>query len=383
MHTLIRRGKRGDHDAGGKMMPADAVHGASGVASNSERQILPNMASFEEINREHWDDGQSVRSVTSYERCCEYFGETSKGFRLRIGIGPDEVQLAHRSLKIGSSQVDFVQLRCDRGFRVDQPDEFDYYYLKFVLSGSCELATGADSIVVRQGEAAAVNPFGQLIARWSGLCEQVMIRIDRNTLEQTLADEFDIRVNDPVRFAPTSVTAETSRPVSALVDVLRRDADGARVFRTWRLARQFERLVHLAALQCFPNNYSELLRGAKSVATPYYVRKAEEYLRQHLREQVTIEELARVAGVSSRALFWGFRRGRDTTPMAYLKKLRLDLARDTLRNAADAGTSVTDVAMAVGFIHLSRFSSEYKSRFGEPPSATLRRGPLDFSKTTF
>ena len=356
---------------------------APGVAPNSGRLMLPDVDGFQEINREHWDDGQSVRSITSYERCREYFDETMKGFRLRIGVGQEEVQLAHRSLKMGSSQVDFVQLRCGRGFRVDQPDEFDYYYLKFVLSGSCELATGEDSIVVRQGEAAAVNPFGQLIARWSGVCEQVMIRIDRNTLEQTLADELDIRVTDPVRFAPICVTAETSRPVSALVDVLRRDADGARVFRTWRLGRQFERLVHLAALQCFPNNYSEPLRGARSMAAPYYVRKAEDYLRRHLREQITIEELARVAGVSTRALFWGFRRGRDTTPMAYLKKLRLDLARDTLLSAARTGASVTDVAMAVGFIHLSRFSSEYKARFGESPSATRSRGPLDLSKADF
>lgn len=377
------RGNGSDPDVVGKLMPADTLHDASGVASNSERLILPQIDGFEEINREHWDDGQSVRLVTSYERCREYFDETSKGFRLRIGVGQEEVQLAHRSLKIGSSQVDFVHLRCGREFRVDQPDEFDYYYLKFVLSGSCELATGEDSIVVRQGEAAAVNPFGRLTARWSGVCEQVMIRIDRNTLEQTLAEELDIRVTDPVRFTPTCVTAVTSSPVSALVDVLRRDADGARVFRTWRLGRQFERLVHLAALQCFPNNYSELLRGAKSMAAPYYVRKAEEYLRRHLREHVTIEELARVAGVSSRALFWGFRRGRDTTPMAYLKKLRLDLARDTLLGAARTGASVTDVAMAVGFIHLSRFSSEYKARFGESPSATLRRGPLEIDKANF
>ena len=110
------------------------------------------------------------------------------------------------------------------------------------------------------------------------------------------------------------------------------------------------------------------------MVAPYYVRKAEEYLRGHLREDVTIEELAQVAGVSCRSLFYGFRRWRDTTPMAYLKKLRLDVARETLRSGARTGASVTDVATAVGFYHLSRFSGEYKARFGEPPSATLRRG---------
>ena len=355
-------------------MSEDASDDSRGKPSTPDTLILVDVNGFEDISRVHWDDGQSVRSVTSYERCREYFDETMKGFRLRIGVGAAEVNLVHRSLKMGSSQVDFVQLHCDRAFRVDQPDEFDYYYLKLVQSGSCVLAVGEDVTTVRTGEAAAVNPFGKLTFRWNGVCEQVMIRIYRNALEQTLSEELDIEVIEPVRFAPTSITAEASRPVAALVDLLLRDTDGANVFGTWRLGRQFERLVNLAALQCFPNNYSDLLQRATSRVAPYYVRKAENYLRTHLREEVTIESLARITGVSTRSLFYGFRRWRDTTPMAYLKRLRLDVAREALRSAARTGASVTEVAMAVGFYHLSRFSSEYKARFGETPSVTLKRG---------
>jgi AraC-like DNA-binding protein len=355
-------------------MSLEAIRAIPRVTPCTETRILDGMEGFEEISREHWDDGASVRSIVSYDRCRDYFDETMKGFQLRIAVGASDVRLAHRSVKMGSSQVDFVQLQCDRDFHVDQPDEFDYYYLKLILSGRCELRMGEDVTAVSEGEAIAVNPFGSLKVLWKGLCEQVMIRLDRNALEQTLAEELDIEISDPIRFAPVAVGSDESRPVSALVDLLRRDADGACVFGTWRLGRQFERLVHLAALQCFPNNYSELLRRATSMVAPYYVRKAEEYLREHLREDVTIEDIARVTGVSTRSLFYGFRRWRDTTPMAYLKKLRLDVAREALRSAARTGASVTDVATSVGFFHLSRFSSEYKARFGEPPSATLRRG---------
>lgn len=331
-------------------------------------------AGFGHIGREHWDDGESVRKITSYDGCQEYFDETMKGFRLRVGSSLGDIRLEHRCVKMGSSQVDFVQVHCDCTFRVDQPDEFDYYYLKLVQSGSCELSVGEQKTRVSRGEAAAVNPFGQLTFRWDGGCEQVMIRIYRSALEQTLAEELDIEIIEPIRFAPTAISADVSRPVAALIDLLLNDADSAGVFGTWRLGRQFERLVNLAALQCFPNNYSELLQRATSMVAPHYVRKAEEFLRSHLGEDVTIEDLIRVTGVSGRSLFYGFRRWRDTTPMAYLKKLRLDVARDSLRSAARSGVSVTDVAMAVGFFHLSRFSSEYKARFGEPPSATLRRG---------
>ncbi|MEZ5735498.1 MAG: hypothetical protein R3E09_06780 [Novosphingobium sp.] len=200
------------------------------------------MDSFEDISREYWDDDRSVQSVTSFERCRAYFDETMRGFRLRIGLGTTDVNLAHRSLTIGSSQIDFIRLCCDKGFRVDQPDEFDYYYLKLVLEGRCEIVTGDDVVVVKENEAAAVNPFGSLSVSWQGVCEQVLIRLDRNALEQTLAEELDIEVVDPIRFAPVAVPNEESRATSALVNLLRCDADEAGVFRTWRFYRHFERL---------------------------------------------------------------------------------------------------------------------------------------------
>jgi AraC-like DNA-binding protein len=52
--------------------------------------------------------------------------------------------------------------------------------------------------------------------------------------------------------------------------------------------------------------------------------------------------------------------------------LRLDQARQQLLHAA-ASTSVTDVAARCGFNHLGRFAAWYRHRYGESPSATLRR----------
>jgi AraC-like DNA-binding protein len=51
----------------------------------------------------------------------------------------------------------------------------------------------------------------------------------------------------------------------------------------------------------------------------------------------------------------------------------MNLARRALRNAHTANTSVTEVAMQLGFWELGRFAVQYKSLFGESPSTTLRR----------
>ena len=86
---------------------------------------------------------------------------------------------------------------------------------------------------------------------------------------------------------------------------------------------------------------------------------------------IGLTDVAAATGVSARALQLAFRRFRDTTPMARLRALRLELAREDL---ARDGATVTSVAVACGFGSLGRFAADYKARFGEPPSETLRRG---------
>jgi transcriptional regulator GlxA family with amidase domain len=58
--------------------------------------------------------------------------------------------------------------------------------------------------------------------------------------------------------------------------------------------------------------------------------------------------------------------------MRYLRNARFQQAREALRRAPPE-TSVTDIAMTWGFSHMGRFSVEYRKRFGESPSDTLKR----------
>ena len=89
---------------------------------------------------------------------------------------------------------------------------------------------------------------------------------------------------------------------------------------------------------------------------------------------IGLADVASAAGVSARALQLAFRRFRDTTPMARLRALRLELAREELARGTRDGTTVTSVAIARGFGSPGRFAADYRARFGESPSETLRRG---------
>ena len=87
-------------------------------------------------------------------------------------------------------------------------------------------------------------------------------------------------------------------------------------------------------------------------------------MRAHADQPLSIEQLAEHAGASVRTLFAGFRDFCDTTPMAYLRNLRLEQVHLEL-SRQQQGDSVTDIAFKWGFAHLGRFAQEYKRRFGE------------------
>lgn len=106
---------------------------------------------------------------------------------------------------------------------------------------------------------------------------------------------------------------------------------------------------------------------------PEYVAEAEEYLKGCICRPTAPEFVAAAVRVSSRRLFAGFKTYLNTTPMRYLRDLRLDRVREALTNAASHRTLITDVAMDCGFRHLGRFDAAYKERFGEQPRETLRK----------
>ena len=103
-------------------------------------------------------------------------------------------------------------------------------------------------------------------------------------------------------------------------------------------------------------------------------RRAEEFIRVRIDAPITLFDICDWVGASERSLHLGFLERFGMSPMAYLKVLRLNRARRQLRDAAP-GTSVTDVAMRSGFLHLGRFATDYGRFFGEWPSATLRHLP--------
>ena len=139
------------------------------------------------------------------------------------------------------------------------------------------------------------------------------------------------------------------------------------------LADQLNRLLASAALTCFPNptlNDTSTPRAA----TPASLRRATAYIDDHLDQPVTLTDIAEAAGITARSLNETFRRHLGTTPMAYLRRGRLDGARRDLQAARPGdGQTVTGIAARWGFHSLPRFGVTYRETYATTPSRTLRQ----------
>jgi AraC-like DNA-binding protein len=135
-----------------------------------------------------------------------------------------------------------------------------------------------------------------------------------------------------------------------------------------------QRLLAVTALHGYGIEPAEKA-GTRRDATPASVRRAVAFIEANPDLDISVADIARAAHVSVRALQLAFRRHLDTTPLRYLRRVRLDLAHADLQAARpDDGTTVTDVALHWGCADLSRFAADYRAVYAEHPHMTLRRG---------
>lgn len=94
------------------------------------------------------------------------------------------------------------------------------------------------------------------------------------------------------------------------------------------------------------------------------IAPAVEYLREHFRDKISIENLAKVAGLSSRQFGRCFAEAYGISPQTFLIKMRVQAACELLRNSND---ELADIAMSLGFYDQSSFTLQFRKHMGQTP----------------
>jgi AraC-like DNA-binding protein len=289
-------------------------------------------------------------------------------FELSSNRGSPHSELRYAQLQRGSAGF----LACEVGFcdRIGASDST--FSLLLVFGGTGEHSVGKKRYPLTRAHA-AVHSAGQAVeVCTSGPSEMVSLTLSTSAMIRELENQLGRPIQAPLEFAPSvSMDSVAGLKLRRLAVQLCAMLDGSREARGALTLAQLERSLVSHLIDSQRHNYSRLLnRGL--LAAPWQVRAAEEFVYANATRPLSSGDIASVAGVSVRTLQYSFERHRGISPMDFLRQVRLQHAREELL-VGDKATTVSDAAMRSGFSHLGRFAAEYKKRFRESPSATLRR----------
>jgi AraC-like DNA-binding protein len=251
-----------------------------------------------------------------------------------------------------------------------------FFLVQVPLTGTARIRAGAGEFdAMPQRTASLLSPTIPTRMMWSD-CAQAILLLDRRMVEQRAA-ALSGRVAGTVEFDP-------------VIDL---DAPSGRALRT-SLAELMTlaeclgpsgRLPPVATADWREVLLDQLLNGQRhgqsdAIRTfsgqaerlPRALRAARDYLADNAGEPLDLAQLACASGIGIRALQLGFRRHFGLSISEMLLDMRLADLHARLAQAAP-GVSITDIAFDLGFTHLSRMAGAYREKFGETPSATLRR----------
>ena len=219
-----------------------------------------------------------------------------------------------------------------------------------------------------------VDSAGQTVTkRFSGDSERCNVRVDQAAMDAKCAALLDRPLDRPLQFSPFgSNNGMVQRRWIGLLQYLLGHVGMTALAPSKPIVHNLEEAVLLHLLLEHEHSFSEALRQTRCSLAPRHVKRAEDYIRANACEPLTLERIADAVGCSIRTLSEGFRKARGTTPMNFLRQMRMEGVRSDLSRDGAPGT-ISELALHWGFNHLGRFSTDYRRCFGESPSDTLRR----------
>lgn len=269
----------------------------------------------------------------------------------------------------GALSLARVQFDYAGRYVVDAPPIESHYHLQIPLSGRARVRHGnREVITTANGCGLILSP--EEATQWcgSGPFEELTLNLARDCVDRHWTELTGAPPSRGLRFTPgLPLDGEAADVIRTLAAWCWNEADGPSIEGSdvqdallgWLLLR-------------VPHDHPCPLPPSAVLDDECRVQDAEAWFLRCATHRASVQEAAAAQGITSRTLQRAFVRRRTYTPRAFARRVRFECARDRLRQAG-AQARVTDVAVGLGFGQLGRFSVDYRRRFGESPSATLRR----------
>jgi len=306
------------------------------------------------------------------EEACAYADSTGYCFAFRAREAP-ELDVRVNGVYLPRSYIGYVQYGSAVEVVVPTDRQRVGYWLQIPVRGDFEITNRGGSIMGAPGRGIISGPTGHVNRSQAGSA-RINLVIARGVMEDQLASLLGDSRKRTLEFVPKiDFTAGYGRTVAAhlLTAISDIEQDGS-LLRHPITIGVFEQFMMTSLLLSHPHNYSDTLQRLDKTIAPRDVRRAIDYIEAHLETNITIADIVQATGVAGRTLFKHFRAFKGVSPIRYAQNARFHQVRQVLLRA-EPEESVTDIAMRLGFAHMGRFSIEYRQRFGESPSQTLKR----------
>ncbi|ADV82029.1 helix-turn-helix domain-containing protein [Terriglobus saanensis] len=178
-----------------------------------------------------------------------------------------------------------------------------------------------------------------------------------------IEDELDCRPTDPMR----SQLGITDKGLWGLVSLLATEA--AEEGRCGRLYA--DSLAHTLGIRFLYTTREQRQQEPQKMSTlpRYLLQRIVELMHTNLASDLSLATLASESGYSRAHFVRMFRAATGQTPYQYLLDLRLERARQFIKNGS---RSLTDIAASCGFASHTSFSKAFRRRFRTTPSLYRR-----------
>jgi AraC-like DNA-binding protein len=205
-------------------------------------------------------------------------------------------------------------------------------------------------------------------------CRRLTVLFDRSALEHQLSLLVNQEINKPLIFNLEMGDANGCRStwLNSLLYLCEQFSLSNRTTGNEPYLWHANNMLMSLLLEIQPHNYSHLLSRDEKANSPKFVRRAIAYIEEHVRQPISLTELASFAGTSTRTLQRGFLKYTGKNPCEYIRLVKVHAVYEALK-AACPGSQVSDILYDYGISSFGHFTRAYKGVYGCTPSETLNK----------
>jgi AraC-type DNA-binding domain-containing proteins len=256
-------------------------------------------------------------------------------------------------MQVATPQVELW--RIEGAYSNHPHDHEDEFQITVPLYGRCEFTQDNRLYRLADGSGLVQHPQQRHYFEIDAQSGILICKIAKRSLNEFGMQE-DAEFDAAQRFDPVFLREKFRKWMNALLNSDMRDGGHA------------EEEVEMQVLAYFLDAMtgSHRLNRRSVPAAPAQMRTVLEYIRDHYRDPIRIDTLASMAYQSRYHFIRSFKKEIGVTPYQYVLQLRMEEARQLLRQT---DKSITDISFGLGFASVSQFQRAFARTMGVPPKA--------------